>query len=341
MPDKNRINNAMAQFQQQPQHDLFVADNLMHGARSFLCSASARLSLVAVIIVMAIVKRADAQQLEPRTYTNTPVGMNFLIAGYGYADGGVLSDPSIPLKNADIQLHETILAYARGIDTWGRSGKIDVIVPYARASGSGEFNGIPGERDVSGPGDPKLRVSVNLVGAPALSLAEFMKYRQDFVVGASLQVGVPLGQYDNDKLLNIGTNRWTIKPEVGISKTLGSLTLELAASASFYTDNTDFFEGRTLEQDPIYALQGHLIFSRPSGIWLALDGTYYTGGSTTIDGMDGLDNQSNSRMGLTVALPVSRYHSLKLYCSTGVSTRTGGDFDAVGIAWQVRWGDGL
>jgi hypothetical protein len=296
---------------------------------------------VMVVLLVAMVKLVYAQQLEPRTYTNTPVGMNFLIAGYGYADGGILSDPSIPLQNADIRIHEVILAYARSLDVMGRSGKFDVIVPYAWVSGSGEFRGQPGERDVDGFGDPRLRLSVNLVGAPALSLAEFSDYRQDVILGASLQVGLPVGQYDNDRLLNIGTNRWTIKPELGVSKTIGPLTLELAGSASFYTDNTDFLNGHTLEQDPIYALQGHLIYSLRSGIWMALDGTYYTGGSTTIDGKDGVDSQSNSRVGLTLAFPVTRRHSIKLYGSTGVSTRTGGDFDAAGVAWQVRWGGGL
>jgi len=320
----------------------FPGDHYRIGLQTAVCPISPGMGLTAmVVILIALAVPACAQQLEPRMYTNTPVGMNFLIVGYGYANGGILSDPSIPLKNADIDIHETVLACARSIDVWGRSGKIDVIVPYAWVSGSAEFNGIPGKRDVSGLGDPRLRVAVNLLGAPALRWEEFSDYRQDFILGASLQVTAPFGQYDEDRLLNIGTNRWTIKPELGFSKTIGAFTFELAASASFYTDNTDFLNGHTLAQDPIYALQGHLIFSRRSGVWLALDGTYYTGGSTTIDGMDGADSQSNSRLGLTVALPVTRQHSMKLYGSTGVSTRTGGDFDAVGIAWQYRWGGGL
>jgi hypothetical protein len=190
------------------------------------------------------------------------------------------------------------------------------------------------ERDVSGFGDPQLRVSVNLYGAPALSLKELVDYRQDLIVGASLQVSAPLGQYDADRLLNIGTNRWTIKPELGISKAMGPFTLELAASVSFYTDNGDFFGGQTREQAPIYAIQGHGIYSLRSGIWLAVDGTYYMGGRTTIDGVEGNDLQNNWRVGLTVALPVNRHNSLKLYASTGVYTRTSGDFDMVGVAWQ-------
>jgi hypothetical protein len=284
---------------------------------------------------------SSAQNLEPRTYANAPVGLNFLIADYSYATGDVATDPALPLENTSVQTHSTILAYARTLDVWGRSGKFDVVLPYAWVSGSAEFAGQHREREVSGLGDPRLRFSVLLYGAPALPLKEFMGYRQDLIVGASLQVSVPLGQYDDDRLVNIGTHRWTIKPELGISKTLGPLTLELAAGVSFYTDNRDFFGGQTRTQDPIYSIQGHLIYSLRSGIWLAVDGTYYTGGRTTTDGIEGNDLQNNFRAGLTIALPVNRHNSLKLHANTGVSTRTGGDYDSVGVAWQYRWGGGL
>jgi hypothetical protein len=284
---------------------------------------------------------ASAQELEPRAYANTPVGLNFLLAGYGYAAGSIGANPSIPLKHAKVHVHGTVLTYARTLDVWGKSGKLGLIVPYAWASGSAELAGQRHQRHVSGFGDPQFRFSVNLHGAPALSLKEFASYRQDLIVGASLQVSAPLGQYDDDRLLNIGANRWSIKPELGISKALGPLTLELTGSVSLYTDNNDFFGGHTRAQDPLYAVQGHAIYSLRSGIWAALDGIYYAGGRTTIDGMEDADRQSNTRLGLTVALPVNRYNSVKLNASTGVSSRTGGDFDAVGVAWQYRWGAGL
>jgi hypothetical protein len=99
--------------------------------------------------------------------------------------------------------------------------------------------------------------------------------------------------------------------------------------------------GKTRQQDPIYSVQGHVLYSFSRGIWAALDATYYTGGQTTVNGVTGNDREGNSRAGVTVALPISRYNSIKLYGSSGVSTRTGTDFDTVGIAWQTRWGGGL
>ena len=142
------------------------------------------------------------------------------------------------------------------------------------------------------------------------------------------------------KLLNIGTNRWSFKPEVGISKTLGPLTLELATGVRFYTDNSDFLDGKTLQLNPLYSVQAHLIYAFTTGIWLGLDGLYYTGGRPITDG-EKSRSRENARVGLTLALPVNRHNSVKLYGSTGVYSKTGSDFDLVGIVWQFRWGGGL
>ncbi|MGB8671375.1 MAG: transporter, partial [Pseudolabrys sp.] len=174
----------------------------------------------------------------------------------------------------------------------------------------------------------------------ALSVKEFANYQQDLIIGVSLQVSAPLGQYDTSKLLNLGNNRWSFRPELGISKAWGPWTLEVAPSVAFFTDNTDFFNGSTFAQAPIYLVQGHIIYNFKSGAWMSLDGTYFTGGRTTLNGVRGDNEQANTRAGLTVALPVDRYNSIKLNASTGITTRTGSEFGIFGIAWQYRWGAG-
>ncbi|MHB8110727.1 MAG: transporter [Syntrophorhabdaceae bacterium] len=267
--------------------------------------------------------------------------MNFFLLGYVYQGGDVLLDPSLPVQDVDIQIHSPFAAYARALDVWGRSGKIEIVLPYAFLSGTGTFQDQTRDRKVSGFGDPGVRFSVNLYGAPALSFQEFQEYRQDTIIGVSLLVTAPLGQYDSSKLANIGTNRWSFKPEIGISKALGQWTLEVAAGASFYTNNDSFLGSHTRKQDPVYSMQGHVIYNFRSGIWAGLDATYYTGGRTAIDGVKGDDLQKSWRMGATAAFPVNIRNSIKLYTSTGIQTRTGGDFDVLGIAWQYRWGGGL
>ena len=295
----------------------------------------------AVFLVFLGAAAAHAQDLEPRLYTNVPRGLNFLVAGYGYSDGNVLFDPSVPLEDGQVRSHGPVFGYARSLDLWGMSGKFDVITAYGCASGSALVQGEYRERDICGAADPRFRISVNLYGAPSLTLQEFTRYRQDLIVGASLQVSAPLGQYDGDRLLNIGTNRWFFKPEIGIGKELGPVTLELNAAANFYTRNSDFYGGNTKDQEPLYSLQGHIIYAFRSGIWFALDGTFYRGGQTTVNGVEGDDLQENSRLGATLALPVNRYHSVKILASTGVSARTGSDFDTIALIWQYRWGAGL
>lgn len=293
------------------------------------------------LAALAVSSSAVAQELEPRAYANAPVGLNFLIAGYAYSQGGVAFDPSVPLTDAKIRVNSAVFGYARALDVAGMSGKFDVVLPYVWLSGSALYAGEPRTRDVTGLADPRLRFSINFYGAPALSMDEFANYRQDLIVGASLQVTAPAGQYDPDKLVNIGTHRWSFKPELGMSKAAGRVTLELAAGATYYTDNDNFFGGNTVKEDPIYSVQGHLTYSFRNHAWAALDVTYYTGGRTTLNGVPGNDLEKNSRVGATYAFPLNRHHSLKFYASTGVSTRTGSDFDAAGIAWQYRWGAGF
>jgi len=281
-----------------------------------------------------------AQSIEPRSYSNAPVGVNFLIGGYAYTRGGVSFD-TLPITDPKLTTSSAVVGYARALDLWGSSGKFDVIVPYTWLSGSAIYQGDPVRRDVDGFADPLLRVSVNFFGAPALKLPEFRSYRQDLVVGASLQVSVPAGQYDETKLINLGTNRWFFKPEIGVSKALGPWTLEAKTAVTLFTTNNDFFNGNKRSQDPLYSLQAHAIYNFSSGIWGSVDATYFAGGRTTLNGVLQVDRQQNWRMGATLAFPVDLYNSIKLYASKGVSARTGNSFDLLGIAWQYRWGGGL
>ena len=283
---------------------------------------------------------AFAQSIEPRAYSNAPVGMNFLVGGYAYTRGGVAFD-TLPLTNPHLETSSALVGYARALDLGGKSGKFDVIVPYTWLSGSATYQGGPIERVVDGPGDPLLRLSVNLLGAPALSLREFGSYRQDLIVGASLQVSVPVGQYDTTRLVNVGTNRWSFRPEIGASKVLGPWTLEGSFAVTLYTTNDEFFNGNRREQDPLYSVRAHAIYNFAGGAWGSLDATYFAGGRTTLNGTLNRDLQQNWRLGATLALPVDVHNSMKFYASRGVSARTGNGFDLLGLAWQYRWGSGL
>ena len=297
-----------------------------------------RCAIVSIAATFIAAETATAQDAEPRAYTNTPVGLNFLIAGYIYSQGKIAFDPSLSIVDAQFRAHTGAVAYVRSFELAGQSAKFDVIVPYSDFSAHGLVEGQPRGREISGLGDPRLRITANLIGAPAMSPKEFANFKQDLIVGVSLQVSAPLGQYDEAKLLNLGGNRWTFRPELGISKAWGPWTIEVAPSVTFFTDNPNFFNGKTFAQAPLYMVRGHIIHNFPNGVWISLDGSYFTGARTTVNGIDGNNEQENVRTGMTLALPVDRRSSIKFNASTGLYTRTGSEFSILGVAWQYRWG---
>lgn len=293
--------------------------------------------LLAAALVALAVSRAMAQELEPGAYSPSPVGMNILLVADTFSTGDLNFDPSGPIDEASADINSTIAGYVRTLGLAGRTASVGVGVPYVRGDLDGLVQGQPQSAHRSGWGDPRVRLAVNLHGVPAMKPREFAATKAPFTVGASLTVGVPLGQYHPDKLINIGANRWAFKPELGLTRAFGRWTIEAAAGVWVFTDNTDFYVGRTREQDPIGSFQTHLIYTIRPRMWLAFDANYYNGGRTTIDGVRSDDLQSNSRMGLTFALPLHRQHSLKFSYSRGAVTRIGADFDSFGLAYQYVW----
>jgi hypothetical protein len=295
--------------------------------------------LLSALLTTAIESRA--QDIEPRAYSNAPIGVNFLIGGYAYTQGSLPTDPSVPLTSSHLTTSSAVLGYGHVFELLGQSAKISVAAAYGGLGGSAVYAGQPIQRSVNGLSDTSVRVSTNLYGAPAMNLRDFRNYQQDLILGVSLSVTMPTGQYDSSRLVNIGTNRWSFRPELGVSKAFGPLTIELAGGLVFFTDNSNFLNGHVRSQDPIVVGQAHVIYDFGHGIWAALNAQYFTGGSTAVDGQDNDSLQSNWRLGATLALPLNPNFSLKFAASTGVSARTGNNYDLVGVFVQYRWGAGL
>ncbi len=296
--------------------------------------------LLMMCLAVAACTSVRAQDLEPRAYSNTPTGMSFLILGYGHTSGSVLLDPSLPIDNVSIESDSALLGFATTLDVFGKSSKLQLLVPYGSLNAKGTLLGQERERSVTGFSDPLLRFSVNFIGAPALTMEKFKDYKQDLIIGASLGFGVPIGQYDDTKLVNIGSNRWSLNPELGFSKALGRLTAEIAPGVALYTDNGDFLYGHTREQAPLYYVKGNLSYNIAPACWVALSGRYFSGAHSTLDGVEKDDEQKGTRFGLTIAFPLSRHQSVKIYGTTGFDADWKNDLKAFGIAWQYRFGGG-
>lgn len=293
------------------------------------------MSLAAIILLLGAF--AVAQELEPRSYSPAPVGTNFVVINYGRATGSVVLDPTIPVTNASAKFDSTTLGYSHVFGFLGRQASISLGVPYVWGTAEGLVNGSSRRIYRSGLADPRLRFAFILFGSPAVSPAEFNKHKSRTVVGTSLAIVVPMGQYDPNLLINIGSNRWAFKPEIGISRTLRSWMLELDLGSWFFLQNSNFFQGQVREQAPLASAQAHVSYTFRPGLWVALDGTYYTGGRTHVNGVRSNDLQQNSRLGATLALPLTRSQSLKLAFNRGTTVRAGGNFTTFGITYQLRW----
>ena len=299
---------------------------------------SLRRPVVTALVVLGAATPAQGQSLDPRSFVNTPVGMNFLIGSYSYQTGSVLFDPTVPITNADMTIQGPLAGFARALDLGGLSGKTQEVIGWQCLDGHGDVGGVSRSRSVCGFTDPAAQLSVNFLGAPALTLRQIPKYRQKWLVGASLRVTVPLGQYDADKLINIGTHRWSFAPQLGVSRAAGRLVLEFLGGVTFYTTNGDFYGGHVLDVAPLYAGQINIIYTFRSGIWGGLGGTLYGGGASSLDGGPSTGRQENTRAGATLVFPIGKQNSLKLVGVTGVSARTGTDFNTLMVSWQYRWG---
>ena len=299
--------------------------------------ASAILACVVSLICSATI--ASAQDLEPRAYAASPVGLSFLAVIAGHSSGGVVVDPSLPVEDAHATVNSLGVGFGTTFDLLGRTALAVSALPIAWADASGRVGENAAQVSREGLADPRIKLSVNLIGGRALSAGEFAKVQRRTIVGVSLTAIPPLGQYDRTKLINLGANRWAFKPEIGISRLVRhKWTLDGYAGIWLPMANHEFYPGTSHRtQRPIVALQAHVSYTARPGLWIAGDGTWYSGGRTTVDGIEQSDLQRNSRLGATVSLPLARQQSLKINGSIGATTRSGSDFRTIAVAWQMSW----
>ncbi|HEX5069944.1 MAG TPA: transporter [Vicinamibacterales bacterium] len=292
---------------------------------------------LAIALVLGAARPVCAQDLAPAAYNPGPTRMNVLTFLASFNNGDVTFDPALPIENARATIGAGVIGYTRSFGLAGRYANISVGLPYGNGHIEGMVLGERRQRSPAGLGDIVVRTAVNLYGARAMSPQEFASYKQKTIVGASLVVVMPVGAYDSTKAINVGSNRWAFKPEIGVAHRAGAWTFEGDFAMLFYTDNTNFFNGALYEQDPIVAVQGHVIRAFKPGLWAAFDANFWRGGRPTTNGVPGSELQKNSRVGATLALPIKRQHQLRVAYSFGAYTRLGGDFNALGVSYSYVW----
>jgi hypothetical protein len=295
-----------------------------------------RAELLFLLVILAFAAEAGAQDLVVGAYAPAPVKVNVATFVYSFNKGDMTFDPALPVEDGKATIHAGAVGYSRSLNLAGHFSTLGVFFPIFDGTVQGLLAGKFESRTRQGLGDLAMRFAVNLVGAPAMTPKQFAAYRQTTIVGFSLGVVAPTGQYDPSRLINLGTNRWAFKPEVGLSRRRGHWTVEVAGGGVFFTDNSNFNNGATRGQAPIAAIQGHVMYTIRTAFWVAADGNFWRGGRTTVNGVESTLEQRNSRVGFTFAVPIKN-RQIRIACAFGAYTRIGGDFATIGVSYSHAW----
>lgn len=299
-------------------------------------------ALLIVCFGLLLTCDAQAQDVEPRRWTPLPVGINVIGAGYIYSTGDVAFDPVLLVEDATVDVDTLVVSYAHTFGLFGRSARIDAIVPWQHATWEGLLDGEPAMAKRTGLADPKVRLSINLYGAPAMQMDDFLKraasQKVSTVIGAAIAVGAPLGEYLEDTLLNLGQNRFLIRPQIGVLHTRGKWSFELTGSTFIYTDNDDFYGGNVVKQEPVNALQAHVIRVFKPGVWASVSIAHGWRGETSVNGVDKDNNKNDILAALSVGFPITRSQGVKVvYLLSQTQRVTGADLQSLALAWSMRF----
>jgi hypothetical protein len=302
-----------------------------------------KLGLAAVITVCSL--SLCAQDLSPRAYVITPIHSNAVIVTWSFYSGTILFNGTAPVTGATGTYHVSIFSYYHAFNFFGRSANVTGSLPYAVGNFQGTAMGAEKYLYRSGLADSAFRFSVNLKGGPAMPVQKFAKWQQKMLLGVSLKVVAPTGQYDPTKLINWGANRWGFKPEFGYSQRWGHWVIDGYTGVWFFTKNPEFFSHNAFfpgtqsqTQNPIGSFESHLSYDVKPHLWFSLDGNYWFGGKTSLNGLENpLTQEKSSRIGGTASIPVSKHQSVKFSYNTGAYIRFGGNYQSVSVAWQYSW----
>jgi hypothetical protein len=303
------------------------------------------LACVLALGTILLARRAASQDLTPRAYLITPTGSNAVVVSDVYNDGDFNFEGTVPIEDATGKINTVAIGYYHSLALFGRSANLNVALPY----GTGRFDGLvlgsPFTTNRDGLFDLPIRIAMNLAGGPAMDAVEWSKWRQKTLIGASLKVVIPVGQYDATKLINLGSNRWAFKPELGLSHRSGHWIVDAYGAGWFFTKNPEFFSNnmyyagtRAQTQRPIGILEMHLSYDIRPRLWVSLDGNFWTGGVTALNGVENPSTlQRSSRVGITASAPLTTHQSVKLGFARGAYARFGGDYAIASAAWQYSW----
>lgn len=288
-----------------------------------------------ICFLLLSISSLKAQDVQPRVYAPAPKGLNVITLGYSYSWGEMLFDKTIPIDNVEANINSFSAAYSRSTALFGKAGRFDVALPLVSGNWEGEIIKNNQSTYRFGMGDPVLRYTLFISGAPALSAEEFKTFEPKTIVGMTMRMTLPFGQYDAEKLINLGSNRWVFSPQMGVWHRMGHFTFEAYAGIWLFTDNNDFLGSQVRSQKPLYTFQLHASYEFENGLWIAASTRQSLGGDVTVGDADSLDPESNNRLGLSVSIPLAPKYMIKVLATTAAKSTVGNDYNTLSLAWQM------
>lgn len=294
-----------------------------------------------MVVALAVARMARGQELEPRVYLPSPVGSNLIVVGASGSVGDVIFDPTLPVEDANARVRGVVVGYYRSFGLLGRTASVGGTLPLLWGSAEGRLEGVARRVERRGLADMSLRLTLNILGSPAMDIGTLVARGRRVNLGGSILVVAPTGSYDSTRVVNIGANRWAAKPQLGLSIPVGERWLfDVYAGVWLFAENPDQ-RRQVREQTPLGTTEAHLSFNLSRRAWVAFNATYYRGGAIIVDDVERPGRQKNLRLGGTVSLPLANRQALRFSSATGVLVRLGADFTSWTVAWSYAWGAGL
>ncbi len=283
------------------------------------------------------------QQLEPRRWSHLPGGINFIGLGTVYTFGDINFDPVLLIEDTDVKSTGIAAIYIRTFNWAGKSARIDFMLPYVSGRWKGRLDGESTSLRREGITDARARLSVNLLGAPALKGKEFAEYRAqnpvNTTVGAAISVQMPTGEYRSDRLINLSSNRWVVRPELGVLHERYKWQFELNGSVFLYGDNDEFWMDTVREQDPLWFIEGHIVHTFKPGLWAGLSGGFGHGGRSYINDLPKIDDSRVRYWKLSLGVPINRRQGLNFaFAVARTNTFSDADLNRFAVSWSLMFG---
>ena len=281
-----------------------------------------------------------SQDIEPRRWNALPLHTNVVALGYAHTAGDILFDPLLQAEDVTVKINTLVASYVRPFKIGNKLARLDVVIPYNNGNWEGLLSGVPTRIDRDGFSDPRIRLSINLTGPPASAGKELQEYiskhKRFTTLGVSLAVTLPLGQYFEEKIINLGQNQFVFCPQVGFVHNWKKWSYELTGSVIFYTENPNFTNGNDKLLDPVFALQTHLTRNFKPRYWASISLSYGLGGKSVVNRQPNNDERGDIQTGLAFGFPLIKKQGMKVfYIHSETLKDIGANLDVIGFGWSI------